>query len=168
MATRMATRVRERTARLSVLDRLIDTDPRVPEDPPLSRAQSVQRVKDALLRDLEWLLNSRRTPERVPDACVELRRSVFTYGLRDTTSLTSDNPAVRRQLQREIEHCIRIFEPRLEAVEIQLVDEKSPFQRVRFVVDAILRMEPDPERIHLDGVLDGARGGISVAGDRHA
>lgn len=103
-----------------------------------------------------------------PQACVELRRSVYSYGLPDTTSLSGDDPAVRRQLQREIEECLRLFEPRLEAVQIELVEEKGPFQQVRFVVDAILRMEPDPERIRVDAVLDAASGNISVAGDRHA
>lgn len=164
----MATKVRERAARLSVLDRLIDQDPRAPEDPPVTRAHSVRRVKAGLLRDLEWLLNSRRTPAKIPEACVELRRSVFAYGLPDTTSLSSDSPAVRLRLQREIEDCIRCFEPRLEAVEVQLIDEKTRFQRFRFVVDAILRLDPDAERIRLDGVLDVARGDISMTGDPHA
>jgi hypothetical protein len=46
---------------LSVFDRLIDRDPRnrLAEE-AMTRAQSVRELKNALRRDLEWLLNSRR------------------------------------------------------------------------------------------------------------
>jgi type VI secretion system protein ImpF len=145
-----------------VLDRLIDEDPRATADPPTTLAESIRKVKSAVLRDLEWLLNSRRNPERVPESCVEVRRSVYYYGLPDTTSLSRDDPAVRRRLQRELEECLRIFEPRLEAVEIQLVEVKGPLLQLRFIVDAILRMDPDPERIRFDTVLDVSSGRISV------
>lgn len=164
----MATRESERTARLSVLDRLIDDDPKASEDRPITLAESVRRTKAGVMRDLEWLLNTRRNPDPVPEECTELRRSVHAYGLPDTTSMSRDDPAVRRRLQRQLEECLRTFEPRLEAIEIALAEEKGPLQQVRFVVDAILRMDPDPERIRFDTVLDVASGAISVSGSGHA
>ena len=49
---------------LSVLDRLTDNDPKSPTvEAPLSRAESVRALKAGVRRDLEWLLNTRRTPD---------------------------------------------------------------------------------------------------------
>lgn len=165
----MSSRENERAVRLSVIDRLIDRDPRIAGDPPIAFSESVRRHKAALLRDLEWLLNTRRTPEPAGSTHAETQRSVFNYGLPDTTSLSGDDPAVRRKLQREIEECLRQFEPRLTDIEVTLAESTNPARRqVRFVVEAILRMDPDPERIVFDTVLDVGSGAISVAGDGHA
>ena len=72
----------ERPVRPSVLDRLIDDDPKSNVEPPLTRSQSVRQFKTALRRDLEWLLNARRVITPVPDECVELARSVQAILLR--------------------------------------------------------------------------------------
>jgi type VI secretion system protein ImpF len=158
----------ERTAKPSVLDRLIDTTPGL-GDPPIALSESVRRVKASVLRDLEWLLNTRRIADPAPDRFVELRESLYHYGLPDTTSLSGDDPAVRRKLQLEIETCIRTYEPRLTDVEVALVvqEGEKKFQ-VRFVVEALLRMDPDPERVVFDTVLDVGTGGFRVSGDDHA
>ena len=50
----------------ALLDRLIDLDPGASSDPPATRNQSVRQLKVSLRRDLEWLLNTRRTPEEAP------------------------------------------------------------------------------------------------------
>ena len=81
----------ERPVRPSVLDRLIDEDPRSNVEPPLTRSQSVRQFKTALQRDLEWLLNARRIITPVPDEFPELARSVFTFGLPDITSMSKDS-----------------------------------------------------------------------------
>jgi type VI secretion system protein ImpF len=155
----------ERAARQSVLDRLIDTEPRTPADPPTTLGESIRRVKIGVLRDLEWLLNTRRIPVTAPDAYPELQRSLYHYGLRDTTSISGDDPMARRLLQREIEDCIRLFEPRLTDVEVTLAapDPEKRLQ-VRFVVEALLRMDPDPERVVFDTVLDVGSGAFNVKG----
>ena len=54
----------EQTVTQSVLDRLIDREPASRSEAALTRAQSVRQLKVSLRRDLEWLLNSRRTPDR--------------------------------------------------------------------------------------------------------
>jgi len=166
----MTIRGPERTVRQSVLDRLIDRDPRSSFDTqPSTFGESVRQLKLALLRDVEWLLNTRRIPEPAPDAYPELQRSVYHYGLPDTTSLSGDDPNVRRRLQREIEECIRLFEPRLMSVTVTPVASTGEKKRdLRFTIEAILRMDPNPERIVFDTVLDVSHGGFSVAGDANA
>ena len=56
----MARNLGETTITVSVLDRLIDLEPNNRMENPLSRSQSVRLLKNAVRRDLEWLLNSRR------------------------------------------------------------------------------------------------------------
>ena len=64
-----------------------------------------------------------------------------------------------------MEECIRIFEPRLTGVRVTPVEEKEGAQRrVRFVIEGLLRMEPNPERVLFDSVLDLASGKIQVVG----
>ena len=53
---------------LSVLDRLVDFEPDVKTEPPASRSKALRQLKQALKRDLEWLLNTRRR-SRCPRSC---------------------------------------------------------------------------------------------------
>jgi type VI secretion system protein ImpF len=141
----------ERPVRPSVLDRLIDEDPRSNVEPPLTRAQSVRQFKTALRRDLEWLLNARRIITRVPDECPEVVRSVFTFGLPDITSLSKDSHESFERLARLIKSAIDVFEPRLGDVTVNLKEGGSKLLRdVHFVIDGILKLDPMPERVMFD------------------
>lgn len=164
----MATRNRsERTVRSSLLDRLVDEDPRAIEDPVRTRAQSVKEYRDSVLRDLEWLLNSRRMIVEPPPQLSELRKSVFCYGPPDISSMSGDSPSVRRGLLRHVEELIRTFEPRLMGVRVSLREDGSrELRQIRFVIEGLLRMDPDPERITFDTVLEISSGTFLVAGDR--
>lgn len=154
----------ERSVRPSLLDRLIDDNPGFGDAQP-SFGESVRAYKAGLLRDVEWLLNTRRIPEPVPEAFTELAHSVYLYGLPDTTSLSADDPAVRRTLQLEIEECVRRFEPRLTDIEVTLLPPPDDNKwAVRFAVEATLLMDPDPERIVFNTTLDPSRGVIRIAG----
>ena len=141
----------ERPVRPSVLDRLIDDDPRSNVEPPLSRAQSVRSFKAALRRDLEWLLNARRVITPVPEECPELGRSVFTFGLPDITSMSKDSRESFERLARLIQSAIDVFEPRLGDVSVVLKEGDSKLLRdVHFVIDGILKLDPMPERVMFD------------------
>src|SRR3954466_8347778 len=110
----------ERTVRQSVFDRLIDLEPANGVEPVPTFAQSVRTLKANLRRDLEWLLNSRRTPVEVPAHFEGLQRSVVPYGLADITSLGRDATETRGTLMREVETAIARFEPRLMKVRVGL------------------------------------------------
>ena len=60
----MSSRELEPTVRQSVLDRLMDTTPGLAADPPASWRESVDQLRASVMRDLEWLLNTRRIAER--------------------------------------------------------------------------------------------------------
>ena len=151
----MARREIEREVQQSVLDRLVDEEPGLAGDPTLTWGESVRRLKIALRRDLEWLLNTRRTAMRVPEACEELRESLFTYGLTDLASVSRDASDTRQRLAREVEEAVRLFEPRLSGVRVVFSeDTEKGAQRFHYTVEAMLRLDPTPERIVFDTVLD--------------
>jgi type VI secretion system protein ImpF len=162
----MAQREIERTVQPSLLDRLTDLDPRSSADPRVTFAESVREFKAALQRDLEWLLNTRRIPEPIPEGFEHLPRSVYYYGLPDITSLSRDAKHSRTFLLRQVEAAIAAFEPRLTDVRIGLVEaEGDAFRReLRFHIEGLLRMDPTPEQVTFDTVLQFASGQYEVGG----
>lgn len=153
----------ERTVRPSLLDRLTDEQPREGTEAAMTRDESVRRFRASVLRDLEWLLNARRTPEPAPAALRQVRRSVYEYGLPDTLAIPIATREGRDRLVQWLEQTIATFEPRLTEMRVTLVDAdqvKAP--QVRFTVSATLRMDPSPERVVFDTVFDAASGGYAV------
>lgn len=159
----------ERTVRLSVLDRLIDEEPRSGSDRPMTFSRSVAAMKAALLRDVEWLLNTRQVAEPAPESMPELRRSTYDFGLPDITSLSGGREAMSHQLAQQIEEAIQLFEPRLTGVKVspsEVTDESK--RQLRFTIEGLLRMDPSPERIVFDTVLDAGSGKILISDDQSA
>ena len=155
----------ERTVQWSVLDRLIDADLDARTEPPMTWAQSVRELKRALRRDLEWLLNTRRIAEPPPAEFTELRHSAYTYGLPDITSLAAESVAARDWLRRQVEETVGLFEPRLSGVRVTVeTTDEGGRRELRFVIDALLRMEPNPEQVVFDTVLEVASATFEVRG----
>jgi type VI secretion system protein ImpF len=153
---------------LSVLDRLIDLDPRRSEELPLSRSQSLREFKASVCRDLEWLFNSRQSLE-APNVGKLLRNSVFAYGLPDISSLSTSSMRDRKRLSQALEEAVRLFEPRISNCRVTLAttdDGKVP--RLRFIIEGLLRVDPSPEPVSFDTVLDMANGEYKVPGDSSA
>lgn len=150
----------------SILDRLMDLNPEAKSDPPASRSQSVRQLKISLRRDLEWLLNTRRNPDEVPETYEELYRSLYNYGLPDVTSMALNSPRDRQRLLRLIEQTIEIFEPRLLSTRVRAVDNAGSGPRIlRFQIEALLKMDPAPEQILFDTVLQLNSGEYQIKGD---
>lgn len=147
----------------SLLDRLTDEDPRTTSDVAVAREESVRRFRQALQRDVEALLNTRRCIVEISPADVELRRSVHEYGIPDTTGLAVGTTAGRQLLTNDIKDALQRFEPRLMNVSVRLTDsDQARASRVRFAIEATLRMDPSPEQIVFDTVLEIASGSYAV------
>jgi type VI secretion system protein ImpF len=158
------TRGIERTVRQTVIDRLIDYEPGV-GDAPMTFNESVAALKASLLRDLDWLLNTRRIAEPAPANFREVQQSLYHYGIPDLTSMGGEKDVQERRLVRGMEEAIRLFEPRLTAVRVQAIETSDPNARQwRFSIEALLRMEPNPELVVFDTVLDAMSGTFSVSG----
>ena len=153
----------DRAVRPSLLDRLTDESPREPADRAISRDESAQAYRRAVRRDVEALLNTRRTIVRVPPGCDEVRHSVHEYGLADTTGMAVGTPEGRRLLTEDIRQALTRFEPRLMNIRVIMVENSQlKVQQVRFSIEATLRMDPSPEQIMFDTVLEVSRGAYDV------
>ncbi|MFN7939297.1 MAG: type VI secretion system baseplate subunit TssE [Bryobacteraceae bacterium] len=151
-----------------LLDRLTDLEPKVAADSPVTRAQSVRNLKAALRRDLEWLFNTRSNPD-TPMDMREVVQSVYNYGLPDYTHYVLTNPNDRMRLQKRLEIAISYFEPRLTGVTVRLLDTSyEAGKALRFHIDGLLKMDPAPELISFDTVLDLPTGEYQVKGDSSA
>jgi len=138
----------------SLLDRLLDDDPQVSKEPVTSRIQDLRAYEGAVARDLEALLNSRHeTLEELPSEFVEVNRSLVTYGLPDLTSLSLLSQDDRNRIRRAVEQAITVFEPRLLRVRVALEAPRERDRGLHFRIDALLRVDPTPEPVTFDAVL---------------
>jgi len=149
---------------LSVLDRLVDFEPEVKSEPPPSRSKALRQVKQALKRDLEWLLNTRRVLE-VPEDLPLLADSMLAYGLPDFTNLSVKSAEDQHDLTRALETTLKRFEPRLEDVVVTVANASVLERAYRFRIEARLRIDPVPEPISFDTTLQLGSGNFAVKGD---
>jgi type VI secretion system protein ImpF len=148
-----------------VLDRLLDFEPELAREAIASRAKSLRQLKQSVKRDLEWLLNTRQIAEGLPPDLKEVNHSLAAYGLPDFSSASIQNPADQKRMLREIEDAIRIFEPRLEDVAVTLEPTRDTERAVRFRIEARLKVEPAPEPVTFDTVLQLGSGQYIVQGE---
>jgi type VI secretion system protein ImpF len=137
----------------SVLDRLLDDRPEEKREAPASRQASLRLLKQAVKRDLEWLLNTRVDASPPSEELPEVSRSLVFFGLPDFTSWNVRGGADQETLRRTIEEAVAKFEPRLEGVVVTLESMSDVDRTVRFKIDGRLRVEPAPEPVTFDSVL---------------
>jgi type VI secretion system protein ImpF len=154
----------------SVLDRLIDREPQNSAEGPMTRAQSIRALKAAVRRDLEWILNTRRIANEAGDEYPECRRSLYNYGLPDFTAYSFANMNDRARLLRHLEETVRLFEPRLDAIRVVPVEvgNENLTRVLRFQIEGLLKMDPAPEQVTFDTVLQLTSGEYHIKGERSA
>ncbi len=138
----------------SLLDRLLDDQPDLSREPLGTRSQTVRQLESSVARDLEAMLNTRREAlEDLPEDFKEVNRSLINYGLPDFTSYSLLGEKDRARIRRTLEDTIATFEPRLQRVRVTLEAQREHDKALRFRVDALLRVEPSPEPVTFDAVL---------------
>jgi type VI secretion system protein ImpF len=153
---------------LSVLDRLMDGDPKSRSEAMLTPAQSLRAMKIAVRRDLESLMNTRRILEEAPESCKELQRSVHSYGLPDLSSMSLFSTIDQSVMLKAIEAAIAIYEPRLARPKVVLRPVTEATRTVHFVIEGLLRIDPEPEAVVFDTVLELSSGTYQIQGDTGA
>lgn len=138
----------------SVLDRLLDDHPREQVESHLHQHFDLNRLKRAVARDLEALLNSRNVNleediERFPLA----RQSVIDFGITDLSSLSLLDPGDRAYLRDKIRITLERHEPRLERVVVSLDAPAGSERMLRFRVDALLKVLPSRPPVSFDATL---------------
>ncbi len=146
----------------SLVDRLSleDSDTREAQYRPyLDKTHSreaVRRYKDSVKRDLEWLLNTRRTFDYRIDRYPQIESSVYAYGLPDITSVNVGSVNDQRKLVDLMKESLRLFERRLTNVSIDFDPVAGGNRLLQFRISGVLMMDPAPEEVCIDTVLDAA------------
>lgn len=115
----------------------------------------------AVRRDLENLLNTRRSILTPPATFGEVNSSLFTYGLPDFSSRNPTQVSVMDQLRLEIVKTVSRFEPRLKNVSVS-VDSQDNNRDLRFRISAVLVVDPISEPVVFDTSFDLNRSSYSI------
>ena len=148
---------------LPLLDRLIDDAPDREQDASVSLAEAAALLRRSVRRDIEALLNARRRWRSWPEGYDELAVSPVGYGITDFAAGAFNDPAERDRLRAQIEQTIRRFEPRLAQVHVVLIDSDNTLDpTLRLRIEALLRVDPAPEPITFDTLVDPATAEVQV------
>jgi type VI secretion system protein ImpF len=146
-----------------LLDRLMDVHPEREKDRVLAPASTVIELRNSVRRDVEALLNARRPWRSVPDRFATLRVSPLGYGIPDFTAGAFNDKMQQENLRAEIETAIRRFEPRLAHVQVELADQPSPLAATLMLrISALLRVEPEPEPVIFDTLLETTTADVTI------
>ena len=142
----------------SLLDRLTDFEPTKTKESSSKQSMSQTQFKEAVIRDLGWLLNSVAL-----DVCVDLQkypevqRSVLNYGLPDMSGHTSSNVDVH-VLEKAIRTAIQLFEPRIIRNSLKVRVHSSPDEMSHnsmvFEIAGAVFGQPSPFQVVLKSELD--------------
>lgn len=148
----------------ALLDRLVDFDPDLSEDPPVTEAESIAGLRSALRRDLEILLNTRAVPRSLPAHLPELADSVLAFGTGDFFSAELGTEAQRTAFAEDVRGRIEKFEPRLRDLSVTLVSDPIPSRRqLRLRIKARHVARPGLPPIVFETAMDPVAGHFSVA-----
>jgi type VI secretion system protein ImpF len=126
----------------------------------------VRQLKNAVRRDLEWLLNTRRIAVEPDESLKEVTNSVYLYGLPDFTAFSVANSKDQVKLLRVLQGALKLFEPRLANPRvIPMESNEVGSRRLRFRIEGLLLMDPAPEHVSFDTVLELTTGDYVVKGE---
>ncbi len=137
----------------SLLDRLTDDEPERRDESPDRRVLSLQRLRDAVRRDLGFLLNATHL-SAVQDISeyTYVERSTVNFGLPDLAGRPAST-INKAELVRSLRRAILDFEPRLlrSSLKIDVVVDPDEHSRnaLRFEIAADLWCQPLPVRLYL-------------------
>jgi len=149
---------REQNIQASILDRLIDLDPEVSREPVQHRFITIGQAKATVARDLENILNTKRSVLVPPNSCKEVSNSLFLYGLPDFTAQNPKSAMVRQLLRQQIERAISQFEPRLKNVKVNFEISMQNERTLRFRITGLLVVDPITEPVTFDTYFDVIKG----------
>jgi len=142
----------------SLLDRLTDNHPERETDTLEERVMSLRRLKESVVRDLEWLLNTGAL--MASDELVEypeIKRSVLNYGIPNLAGgwARTENSDT---LERDLRQAILNFEPRILpgtlSVGVMVNEDEMSGNTIIFEIRGELWWQPLPERFYLRTTLD--------------
>ena len=142
----------------SLLDRLTDTAPDVAREPLEQQSLSFAQLRQAVLRDLTWLLNTTNLATSGELSATPLAaRSTLNFGVPGFSGLVATaNRAA--DLERALTEAIRAFEPRIRADSLRVTtrerDPDEPVPTLVFEIHGELWAKPVPQQLFLETSIE--------------
>lgn len=151
----------------ALLDRLTDHEPHLRTERPEAVFVNESRLREALLRDLGWLLNARDAWDHLDlQALPHAQRSVINYGMRPLAGqLLSELDW--KDIERSIRQSIVTFEPRIleRTLSVKLLpsmDQLNHHNTLQFEIRCQFWSMPYPLELLLKTSLDLETGQVSL------
>jgi len=139
-----------------LLDRLTDDEPEKREESRTQRVVSLQRYRQGVMRDLEWLFGaSAHLPQEGQQTFSiedfpEALKSVINFGTRHLFGLMAPN---MRELERQLTEALYTFEPRILRNSLK-VRSRLEGNVIALELEGELWAAPLPEHLHIKTRLD--------------
>jgi type VI secretion system protein ImpF len=131
-------------------------------------AWTLERVKQAVARDLEALFNTRAAlPASTLAAYPDVAGSVLNYGLIDFAGMCLTSDSDQKKICAAVQLAVQRHEPRLHGAVATLQVHHALINRVGFVITATLKTGAGSEQLLFDAVLQQSTQQYSIrkAGD---
>lgn len=150
----------------SLLDRLTDDDPSHQEESREKRVLSPRQLRQSVVRDLEWLLNTPNlTGVQDLSAYPAIIDSVLNFGLPDLSGKHLSGLEIM-ELERALRRAILCFEPRIlkRSLKVKATIDESQMshQSLRFDIIAEVWGQPLPQQLYLKTEVDLETGNFQV------
>jgi type VI secretion system protein ImpF len=151
----------------SLLDRLTDHEPAKTMESRAQRVLSVRNLRESVVRDLLWLLNTTRfdAASRDLSSYPEVAKSVVNYGIPDLAGATASS-VDPDALSRAVREAVATFEPRLNRNSLQVraivAEDQMAHNTLVFEIEGELWADPTPMRLLLRTELDLETGSVAI------
>lgn len=154
-----------------LLDRLTDDEPQSAVESRDKRVFSVRQLREAVLRDVAWLLNApnkERTGEY--DEFPLAKASVLNFGMPDLSGLSA-SAVEAGELERLVREAIERFEPRIMAgslrVGVLAEEQQSGYNTLGMEISGDMWAQPVPDPLFLKTEVDLETGQCTLTESPH-
>lgn len=150
----------------SLLDRLTDDAPDQKQEPPEKRVIPIRKLREIVLRDLTWLLNSGNLNGALDlEHYPFVAQSVLNYGMPDLAGFTVSS-LDQVEIERYINKVIRDFEPRIlpKSLKVHVVSTEDQMNQnaITLEIKGDLWAQPLPLQLYLKTEIDLEGGNVKV------
>lgn len=149
-----------------LLDRLTDNEPKKDRESRKDRVVNMHQYRNAVLRDIAWLLNTYANAELEGlDEYTELPSSVLNFGVRNVAGMTASSLSAD-EMQYQLTEALRRFESRILpntiTIAMTMAPEEMSNRSIRFEIRGDLWSQPMPESLFIKTELDLETGKVKL------
>jgi type VI secretion system protein ImpF len=141
-----------------LLDRLTDNEPGNRRESRKDRVVNLHQYRNAVLRDIAWLLNTYANAELGGlDEFAQLPSSVLNFGVRNVAGMSASSLSAD-EMQYQLTEALQRFEPRIIpntiSINMTLGPEEMSNRSICFEIRGDLWSQPVPESLFIKTELD--------------